>query len=338
MFTKDHYCLILLFLVSLTIHASATSTPPGVQSIETNKYPLSSLNPKLSREAHRRLASAKPKKCPDADDDIWQTWHGETVKKPCTKDCKVHWKLTDYLKEINNCRDDGKDCAKLCKTAVLDPLITGAPMPKGYSATSKPMKNCLMGNRIQVGGIDGAGFFLSFLKSKKKAAKLIIDPCQSYNNYKHAKYMASSSCIMHYEHYTGAKPSPPNTEKCDSSIKTKATLQDWRQRALRHGKFKSGIELVGVMDAKYGFNPKLFLCNLGLGTNFFLKKTIFLTQNDHKNFAKKTQFLSQKNVFLEQNDNKNFAKKKQNFFLKKNVFWAKMIIKIWPKKTKKIFP
>jgi hypothetical protein len=260
------------------LHASATSTVSGVHpSLETNtnKYTLSSLDlqsptSKLSRATHRRLGSKKAKKCPKAKGDLWKTWHGKTVKKPCTKACKVYWKLKDYLKEINNCRGDGKDCAKMCKKAVLEPLLTGAPMPKGYSAQSKPMKNCLMGGRVQVGGVDGASFFLQFLKEKKKAAKLVIDPCQSYNNYKHAKYMADSSCIMHYEHYSGANPIPPKSEKCDSSVKTKFTLQDWRKRALRHSKFDSGVELVGVMDGKFGFNPKLFLCTLGLSKIFFI--------------------------------------------------------------------
>ena len=135
----------------------------------------------------------------------------------------------------------------------------------------KPYQNCLMGNKVQVEGKDGASNFLSWLKGTKSTKKLILDPCQSYVNYKHAKYMATSGCIMHYEHYNGAKPILPAKEKCDSSIKTKSKVLDWRQRALRHGSFKSGVELVGVMNGKFGFNPKLFVCMLGLGKLFFSK-------------------------------------------------------------------
>jgi len=124
-----------------------------------------------------------------------------------------------------------------------------------------------MGNRIQVEGKDGASNFLSYLKDTKKTDKLILDPCQSYVNYKHAKYMANSNCIMHYEHYDGAKPIAPAKEKCNSAVKTKTKLLDWRQRALRHGNFKSGVELVGVMNGKFVFNPKLFVCMLALSDN-----------------------------------------------------------------------
>jgi len=127
-----HKSLILLFLVSLCLHASALQSTAGMVSSQIpQKHALKILNgqspnakvSKATPEPRRRLGKKDAPKCPkpDSDDDLWKTWHGATVKKPCSKDCKVHWKLTDYLKEINSCRSDGKDCAKMCKAAVLKP-------------------------------------------------------------------------------------------------------------------------------------------------------------------------------------------------------------------------
>lgn len=108
MFNKNS--LILLFLISLCLHANTIQKTAGIpsnQKLQTNASKILTLPKSIAKvieatqSLRRRLGKKKAPKCPkpEGDDDLWKTWHGGSVKKPCSKDCKVYFKLTDYLKE-----------------------------------------------------------------------------------------------------------------------------------------------------------------------------------------------------------------------------------------------
>jgi len=82
------------------------------------------------------------------------------------------------------------------------------------------------------------------------------DPCMSYINYLHSKYMAKSKCLTHNE-IKGGKAAD---EKCDGQ----GVRNSWRKRSLKYGTFKTGTEIVGVIPSKVGFNPTLLTCMIGL--------------------------------------------------------------------------
>merc|ERR1711976_664047 len=90
----------------------------------------------------------------------------------------------------------------------------------------------------------------------KKLEDLKPDPCMSYINYLHSKYMAKSKCLTHNE-IKGGKAAD---EKCDGQ----GVRNSWRKRSLKYGTFKTGTEIVGVIPSKVGFNPTLLTCMIGL--------------------------------------------------------------------------
>merc|ERR1711957_347095 len=213
----------------------------------------------------------KEAKCPKRSGEIYKDYYGKDHSKRCRSKCKPHWKLKDYIEALNNIRTGDGDFEKKCKKLLLDPLIKKAKVPKWYGKkyeNKKPYKNCNMGNHVFINGKKGSKKFIKFLKrvKKRKLKKLTLDPCQSYMNYKHAKYMAKSKCLTHSEHWQNKTPVNPEDEQCQDfdDVTTKGKRMSWRKRALEYGNFGSGVEIVGTINEKSGWNPTLFTCMLAL--------------------------------------------------------------------------
>jgi len=203
--------------------------------------------------------SKKSASCPKKEGDEWKNYFGKAPKDSCKK-CVPAYKLSDYLDAVNKSRSGDATFIKSCKKILLDPLVHKVKIPKAYKGKihGKPYKNCLMRNQIFRSGRKGAKKLLRYIKSAgaKKLHKFKPDPCQSYNNYVHAKYMAKSKCLTHTE----AKGGKASDEKCDGA----GARLDWRERSLKFGKFKGGTEIIGVIPSKFGFNPTLLACIVGL--------------------------------------------------------------------------
>lgn len=216
----------------------------------------------LGKKKGKKLA-----KCPKKEGEEWKNYFGKGPKEKCKK-CKSHWKLKDYVDVVNKSRAADDGFRKSCKKILLDPMIHKAKIPAAYKklVKGKPYKHCLMRNQVFLQGRKGVTKFLSYLKGlkSKKLKKVHSDPCQSYNNYLHAKYMAKSNCLVHYEQRSGGKAISPKSEKCDGKLLKGNKKASWRQRAAQFGHFKSGTEIVGVIPSKLGFNPTLLTCVLGL--------------------------------------------------------------------------
>lgn len=114
----------------------------------------------------------------------------------------------------------------MCEKITLKPLIKKFKYKKAVMKKlkfrGKPYKNCRLGDQVFFEGIKGAKRLVNYLKEQKgkKLKKLNLDPCQTYTETKHAKYMAKSLCLTHSEIMTGHN-SDPKDEKCNGNGKKK---------------------------------------------------------------------------------------------------------------------
>lgn len=213
----------------------------------------------------------KRQKCPKKEGDLYKNYYGKNPKERCGKKCTAHWKIHDYVKALNDARTGNEDFHEKCQKLLQDPQVKKVRIPKKLKKEfrgKKPYKNCNMRHAVFLEGRKGVKKFIHKLKNVKsrKLKNLVMDPCQTLVNYNHAKYMAKSNCLTHYEHWEGVTPIHPSFEKCRNvdTKKTKGKRTSWRKRALQRGEYESGVEIVGSVPEKFGWNPTLFVCLMAL--------------------------------------------------------------------------